>query len=111
MLVQCLDTSGSMSGAPMTALKEGSKLIGEKYWNAEEHPFEKFYTIDYNSQATMFECDSLQNYHDKIDKLRAGGGTNFFRVFQKLEKYVEDNQKLEELVVIFITDGQDGYRG
>ena len=42
ILVQALDNSGSMSGAPIEALKIGAELIGEKYYNAEQRPFEKF---------------------------------------------------------------------
>ena len=45
VFIQCLDTSGSMSGAPMTALKIGAQLIGEKYYDAEERPFEQFHTF------------------------------------------------------------------
>ena len=40
ILIQALDNSGSMSGAPIEALKIGANLIGEKYYNAEERPFE-----------------------------------------------------------------------
>lgn len=32
ILIQALDVSGSMSGAPITALKLGAELIGEKYF-------------------------------------------------------------------------------
>ena len=35
MLIQALDVSGSMSGAPTTALKLGAKLIGQRYFESE----------------------------------------------------------------------------
>ena len=35
ILIQCLDTSGSMSGSPIEALKEGAILIGRRYYEAE----------------------------------------------------------------------------
>jgi len=57
ILVQCLDTSGSMSGEPLTALKIGAKIIGEKYYRAEQRPFEQFYTLTYASEATMGRGD------------------------------------------------------
>ena len=37
-----------MKGDPIEALKVGAQLIGEKYYSAEQRPFEKFYTILYN---------------------------------------------------------------
>ena len=49
ILVQALDVSGSMSGAPIRALKVGAQLIGEKYYSAEERPFEQFITMTYNN--------------------------------------------------------------
>jgi len=39
MLIQCLDRSGSMSGTPMKALKEGALLLGESILKAEVKPF------------------------------------------------------------------------
>lgn len=32
-------------------------------------------------------------------------------VFEEIMNVLEENPNTEELVVIFITDGQDGYRG
>ena len=32
-------------------------------------------------------------------------------VFKRIEKIIDANPELEEIVVIFITDGQDGFRG
>ena len=51
VLIQCLDTSGSMSGSPIEALKLGAKIIGEKYYDAEERPFEQFHIYLYNSEC------------------------------------------------------------
>ena len=111
ILIQCLDTSGSMSGAPIEALKLGSNIIGDKYYNAEVRPFEKFITMTYNSYVDSFECGDFHSYKQMINEIRAGGGTNFMFVFEKIMTVLEENPNTEELVVIFITDGQDGYRG
>ena len=51
ILIQALDNSGSMSGAPIQALKVGAQLIGEKYYNAEQRPFDQFHTMIYNSNV------------------------------------------------------------
>lgn len=54
ILVQCLDVSGSMAGAPLKALKMGAQLIGEKYFEAEEKPFEAFHTFLYSDKCKSF---------------------------------------------------------
>lgn len=41
----------------------------------------------------------------------ACGGTNFMNVFEKIEDILRRHKTIKELVVIFITDGQDGYYG
>ena len=51
ILIQALDNSGSMSGAPIQALKVGAQLIGEKYYNAEQRPFDQFHTMIYNNNV------------------------------------------------------------
>lgn len=112
IMIQALDTSGSMSGAPIEALKLGAKFIGEKYYENEpnQRPFEEFITMDYNSSVTTFSESNLVDYTRKIDNLRAGGGTNFMNVFYEIQNLLERKPNLEELVVIFVTDGQDGFR-
>ena len=51
ILIQALDNSGSMSGSPIQALKVGAQLIGEKYYNAEQRPFDQFHTMIYNNRV------------------------------------------------------------
>ena len=81
ILIQCLDTSGSMSGSPIEALKEGAILIGRRYYEAEQRPFEEFITMEYNSNCTDFAAANFDDYERRIRQLRAGGGTNFMNVF------------------------------
>ena len=59
ILIQALDNSGSMSGAPIEALKVGAALIGEKYYNAEERPFDQFHTMIYNNNVACFQEETL----------------------------------------------------
>ena len=110
MLIQALDTSGSMSGAPTVALKLGAKMIGKKYFEAQDRPFEKFTTILYNNKVDTFDASSLEDYENRIDQIWAGGGTNFMNVFLHINQMLDAHPNTEEIVVIFITDGQDGYR-
>jgi uncharacterized protein with von Willebrand factor type A (vWA) domain len=109
VLIQCLDTSGSMSGSPIEALKLGAKLIGDKYFDAEERPFEQFHTYLYNNECETLNFNDKASFNARISNIRAGGGTNFMSVFQKIEILLANNPNLEELTVMFITDGQDGY--
>lgn len=88
-MVQALDTSGSMSGSPIEALKLGALAIGKEYYEAESRPFEKFITMDYNSSCKVLECDTHERYKTEIDRIRAGGGTYFNKVFEKLEKVLD----------------------
>ena len=56
----------------------------------------------------------MQNYETEINKLYAHGGNNFLIVFQRILALIKENKGLEELVILFVTDGhdcQDGYRG
>jgi len=48
-------------------------------------------------------------YKQKVESIGAGGGTNFMNVFKYIESLLDANPNTEELVCIFITDGQDGY--
>jgi len=48
-LILCLDKSGSMSGTPYNALKEGSLLVAKSVF--ENREFEHFITVLYDTQA------------------------------------------------------------
>lgn len=48
-MILCLDKSGSMSGTPYNALKEGAKLVGKSLFENQE--FEHFATVFYDTQA------------------------------------------------------------
>ena len=110
ILVQALDNSGSMAGAPIDALRIGAQLIGERFYGAEPRPFEQFHTFTYNENAVGFQEDTKAGYEQRLRNIRAGAGTNFMSAFRLIENLITANPNLEELVVIFITDGQDGYR-
>ena len=62
VLIQCLDISGSMGGSPIEALKIGAKIIGEKYFDAEERPFEEFHTYCYNNECEAHNELSKETY-------------------------------------------------
>ena len=109
ILICAYDISGSMSGSPTTALKMGAQLIGDKYYGAEQRPFEQFFTILYNHTIDVSQSENHEQYKQKIESIRAGGGTNFMNVFTYIQSLLDANPNCEELCCIFITDGQDGY--
>ena len=107
ILIQCLDTSGSMAGAPLRNLQAGALQIGERFFKGEKRPFERFYTLDYDSQMKETLAENHEQYKEAISQLKAGGQTNFMIVFQRVLQIIESLPKTKEVAVIFITDGED----
>ena len=109
-MILALDTSGSMEGEPIEALKNLAVMIGEKYYSAEHRPFEKLLTILYNHELTEFPEDTKENYTEKIKSLYAEGGTDLMAVMTLIEDLVNTKPGLKELVVVFLTDGEDSQK-
>jgi len=108
VLVTCLDNSGSMNGRPMESVKIGCSTLGESLLGDDEseRPFEHFITMVYNTYVNDQKHESLNSYNNYVKDIRAGGTTNFVRVFEKIESLFRSYQ-ISELTVIFFTDGQD----
>ena len=53
-----------MMGQPIEALKHGAQLIGEKYFEGDERPFEHFHTYLYRTQhdTPEFEVTDKESY-------------------------------------------------
>ena len=108
MLLQALDVSGSMYGRPMESLKFGCQQLGERYFSADEKAFDQFVTLTHHhSIEREFTSTNLKDYQDKINDLEAGGGNNFLVAFERILSLIKENPCLEELVIIFVTDGHD----
>ena len=60
-----------MCGKPIEALKHGAQLIGEKYFEGDERPFERFYTYLYRTHddTPEFEVTNKESYKNRIDKI------------------------------------------
>jgi uncharacterized protein with von Willebrand factor type A (vWA) domain len=52
-MILCLDKSGSMSGRPYDALKEGALQVGKSIFESRE--FERFITVFYDSSVKIVE--------------------------------------------------------
>ena len=66
-----------MYGEPIEALKLGAQLIGNKYFEGEERPFEYFFTYLYRTHwdTSEFEVTTKASYKKRIDQVEAYSGT------------------------------------
>jgi len=79
-MVLCLDKSGSMSGRPFEALKQGAVMLASSIF--ETSGFQHFETYLYDEKVLTIESPNLENYKQKVTALKAGGSTNFVAVFK-----------------------------
>ncbi len=105
-MILCLDKSGSMSGRPYDALKEGALLVGKGIFENKE--FEHFATVFYDSNAQGLQAKSFEEYQPAIMQSRAGGGTSFGQAFSWVINFVNQTKDLRDISIIFFTDGLDG---
>lgn len=61
-LIQCLDCSGSMSGAPMEAQKAGISHTGKIIFDSEVSPFEHLVTLAYTHQIKQNDAVDATDY-------------------------------------------------
>ena len=78
-LILCLDKSGSMSGTPYNALKEGSLLVAKSVF--ENREFEHFITVLYDNSARSLVAQDYDQYEKQMKASNAGGGTSFGACF------------------------------
>lgn len=103
----CLDNSGSMSGAPFNALKEGLLEYGESIYKGSY--FQDVVTLFFNSTLKVQPCGSYKQLSQFISPVKADGGTNFGIVFAHITDYLKKNPHINDLSVIFFTDGCASY--
>jgi uncharacterized protein with von Willebrand factor type A (vWA) domain len=86
-LILCLDRSGSMSGTPYNALKEGSIMIAKAVFENKE--YEHFLTVFYESRAEEMVARDFEDYQTRMRATNAGGGTAFSSAFDCIERFVQ----------------------
>jgi uncharacterized protein with von Willebrand factor type A (vWA) domain len=106
-LIQCLDCSGSMSGEPMKAQKAGISHLGDIIFAEKVSLFEHYVTLAYTREIKQNNAMDKTNYQNFIATLQAGGCEDFKLVFETITKLAQGMNGLEELSVIFFTDGCD----
>ena len=99
-----LDRSGSMAGGPWKALVEGAQQVATRIYEQKE--FTNFLTIFFNNQVNAMTSSSLEDFNQKISRVKAGSTTNFSETFQSIISYC-DKKNTNDLTVLFLTDGKD----
>ena len=90
-------------------MKEACLQLGEKFYDQEEHAFEKLITITFDHTVEdVFSAGTKAEYRRKIKALDTMGGTNFVPVLDKVSEVIKDHPNVNEVFVMFVSDGQDG---
>lgn len=102
------DTSGSMSGNPITQVKSALKDILD---GALDQPSMVTNLILFNNEACTVNLDRT-NYLSQVEKIKSGGGTNFSAAFEHVGNEMrkvrkKTDKKIEKTVIVFLTDGVD----
>ena len=109
LLIQALDVSYSMQGLPLDSLKEACLQLGQKFYSQHASSFEKLITIPFDHTVEdVFSCATEEEYKQKINDLRCMGGTDFLPVFSRINEIIRSHQGIEEVYIVFVSDGQDG---
>lgn len=119
LFIALVDKSGSMGGTGWTQVQAAlTHIVGV----TQSNPLIKTIIINYDSMASILNLiGSVTEIRGRIAALRAGGGTNFRSAFEKVREVLERHTYSEStvqtgdsiysvsnVVVAFLTDGQDG---
>jgi uncharacterized protein with von Willebrand factor type A (vWA) domain len=105
-IICCFDKSGSMSGAPFKALKEGANMLADNIFSGDY--FESVITLFFDDRCDFDESKTREEYALMLDSHQIRGGTSFYPVIKRINEFVDSRQVLD-LTVIFFTDGQGSY--
>lgn len=107
-LFLALDKSGSMSGAPIESVKQGTKIVSSLH--KDKKIFEEVYMIPFESHCESIKFQTQQQFDKEIDKLHGGGGTDFAPVFREIENIIKTSVT-SDVTILFMTDGQTDRNG
>lgn len=111
LFIPVIDESGSMVGKPLEQARYSLHRINDMTYNS---PHLITHIITYHDSATSFHIDTSKPiiYNTtQIDKRRNSGGTSFTSAFKMITQIIQteasSNQNIENIVIIFLTDGED----
>ena len=87
VLYLCIDKSGSMYGAPIENVKQGTILVGEMH--QDRKLFKDLYFIPFDDDTYTVKFVDRQNFDKNVDLVQAGGGNDFVKAFKEVEKAQE----------------------
>jgi len=100
------DKSGSMSGEPFKALKEGCLSLKDELFNAKDKcSFEKVFVNFYDDRLVPKEIKKMSEYVSHIQNMNIGGMTNFTICMEEIYQQAKRSNKGDELSIVFFTDG------
>lgn len=115
LLMVAVDESGSMGGNPINQVKFSLKRIVD---SAYDNPSVLCQVIGYDNTAQSFFIDTQQSKetnYARVDKIGRMGGTTFQSAFTKIVQIMNNMKtspihnlnEISNLVIVFMTDGQD----
>jgi len=80
-----------MSGSPFESLKCGAVQVVKRVMESDS--FSDFKVVFYNGSINEIKADStILEFENSINKVKAGGSTNFKIVFEKIDHLYEELQ-------------------
>lgn len=111
LIIPVIDLSGSMSGNPVKQAKYSLSRIVDLTFNNSTNLTS---IVTYNDSHKIIEVDtnkfSRAFYLNTIDQMNSGGGTSFFSAFEGICNVIgkyKDQRDISNIVIIFLTDGED----
>lgn len=119
LMITVVDESGSMMGSPINQVRFSlDRVVDSAYQNKNV----LCHVIGYDNTTQTFFIDTSQSKelnYEKVKKIGRSGGTSFTVAFDAIVKVMENMQnspinnlsEITELVVVFMTDGEDSSLG
>jgi ankyrin repeat protein/Mg-chelatase subunit ChlD len=112
LVIPVIDESGSMSGNPTKQVKYSlHRMVDMTY----KYPHLLTHLIGYSDTTVSHKIDRNQPqiyYRNLVEQFGRGGGTSFGAAFDEIIKVVtsyKSDTDITSIVIIFLTDGEDGY--
>lgn len=61
----------------------------------------------YNTNVQTYYPENAQDFKNACQKIKAGGGTDFVNVFNRIDQELQMRSDYSEVTTIFMTDGYD----
>lgn len=110
LILATIDVSGSMDGSPLNQAKMALQSFIDIVY---QHDTLQLEIIKYDTSTSVIKIDKNRAQalsKSDVDRIKSGGGTSFGAAFRQIIQTLESykNSDITNVVVIFLTDGQDG---